>query len=201
MYESLNFGFHVGDDVSAVTTNRLMLGNAQFMNQGHGNDVVVIDRVLDQEPTCDAMITTTSGISLVVMVADCIPLLLISKKAVAAVHVGRAGLTNKVAIKALNVMKELGAVDVHAILGPSICGGCYEVPLTMQQEVISDHPEALSTTRIGTPALDLSAALIAELVAEGVSYEASSICTMEDPVYYSYRRDNQTGRFAGVVSL
>ena len=201
MYESLNFGFHVGDDVSAVTTNRLMLGNAQFMKQVHGNDVVVIDSVLDQEPTCDAMITTTSGISLVVMVADCIPLLLISKKAVAAVHVGRAGLTNKVAIKALNVMKELGAVDVHAILGPSICGGCYEVPLTMQQEVIADHPEALSTTRIGTPALDLSAALIAELVAEGVSYEASSICTMEDPVYYSYRRDNQTGRFAGVVSL
>ena len=201
MYESLNFGFHVGDDVSAVTTNRLMLGNAQFMKQVHGNDVVVIERVLDQEPTCDAMVTTIPGISLVVMVADCIPLLLISEKAVAAVHVGRAGLTNKVAIKALNVMKELGAIDVHAILGPSICGRCYEVPLKMQQEVITDHPEALSTTRIGTPALDLSAALIGELVAEGVSYEASSICTMEDPVYYSYRRDNQTGRFAGVVSL
>ena len=201
MYESLNFGFHVGDDVSAVTTNRLMLGNAQFMKQVHGNDVVVIERVLDQEPTCDAMVTTIPGISLVVMVADCIPLLLISEKAVAAVHVGRAGLTNKVAIKALNVMKELGAIDVHAILGPSICGRCYEVPLKMQQEVITDHPEALSITRIGTPALDLSAALIGELVAEGVSYEASSICTMEDPVYYSYRRDNQTGRFAGVVSL
>ena len=178
-----------------------MLGNAQFMKQVHGNDVVVIERVLDQEPTCDAMVTTIPGISLVVMVADCIPLLLISEKAVAAVHVGRAGLTNKVAIKALNVMKELGAIDVHAILGPSICGRCYEVPLKMQQEVITDHPEALSTTRIGTPALDLSAALIGELVAEGVSYEASSICTMEDPVYYSYRRDNQTGRFAGVVSL
>jgi YfiH family protein len=201
VYESLNFGFHVGDDVSAVTANRLILGNAQFMDQVHGNEVVVIDRVLDQEPTCDAIITTTSGISLVVMVADCIPLLLISKKAVAAVHVGRAGLINKVAIKALNVMKELGAIDVHAILGPSICGRCYEVPLKMQQEVIADHPAALSTTRIGTPALDLSAALVAELVAEGVSYEASPICTVEDPLYYSYRRDNQTGRFAGVVSL
>jgi len=201
VYESLNFGFHVGDDVSAVTANRLMLGNAQFMNQVHGNEVVVIEGVLDQNPTCDAMVTTTAGITLVVMVADCIPLLLISKKAVAAVHVGRAGLINKVAIKALNEMKELGAIDVHAILGPSICGRCYEVPLKMQQEVIADHPAALSTTRIGTPALDLSAALVAELVAEGVSYEASPICTLEDPLYYSYRRDNQTGRFAGVVSL
>jgi len=201
VYESLNFGFHVGDEIASVTSNRATLGNAQFMNQVHGNEVVLIDHVLDQEPTCDAMVTTTAGISLVVMVADCIPLLLISKKAVAAVHVGRAGLTNKVAIKALNVMNEQGAVDVHAILGPSICGSCYEVPLTMQQDVIADHPKALSTTRSGTPALDLSAALIAELVAQGVSYEASPICTLEDPLYYSYRRDNQTGRFAGVVSL
>ena len=201
MYESLNFGFHVGDEIASVNSNRATLGNAQFMNQVHGNEVVMIDHVLDQEPTCDAMVTTTAGISLVVMVADCIPLLLISKKAVAAVHVGRAGLTNKVAIKALNVMNEQGAVDVHAILGPSICGSCYEVPLTMQQDVIADHPKALSTTRSGTPALDLSAALIAELVAQGVSYEASPICTLEDPLYYSYRRDNQTGRFAGVVSL
>ena len=201
MYESLNFGFHVGDEIASVTSNRATLGNAQFMNQVHGNEVVLIDHVLDQEPTCDAMVSTTSGISLVVMVADCIPLLLISKKAVAAVHVGRAGLTNKVAIEALNVMKEQGAVGVHAILGPSICGSCYEVPLTMQQDVIADHPKALSTTRSGTPALDLSAALIAELVAQGVSYEASPICTLEDPLYYSYRRDNQTGRFAGVVSL
>ena len=201
MYESLNFGFHVGDEIASVTSNRATLGNAQFMNQVHGNEVVLIDHVLDQEPTCDAMVTTTAGISLVVMVADCIPLLLISKKAGAAVHVGRAGLTNKVAIKALNVMNEQGAVDVHAILGPSICGSCYEVPLTMQQGVIADHPKAFSTTRSGTPALDLSAALIAELVAQGVSYEASPICTLEDPLYYSYRRDNQTGRFAGVVSL
>jgi YfiH family protein len=201
VYESLNFGLHVGDEIASVTSNRATLGNAQFMNQVHGNEVVLIDHVLDQEPTCDAMVTTTAGISLVVMVADCIPLLLISKKAVAAVHVGRAGLTNKVAIKALNVMNEQGAVDVHAILGPSICGSCYEVPLTMQQDVIADHPKALSTTRSGTPALDLSAALIAELVAQGISYEASPICTLEDPLYYSYRRDNQTGRFAGVVSL
>jgi YfiH family protein len=201
VYESLNFGFHVGDEIAAVTSNRLTLGNAQFMNQVHGNEVVVINHVLEQEPTCDAMITTTAGVSLVVMVADCIPLLLISKEAVAAVHVGRAGLINKVAIKALKEMRELGALDIHAILGPSICGKCYEVPEKMQLDVVADHPEALSTTRNGTPALDLPAALIADLVAQGLSYEASPICTMEDPLYYSYRRDNRTGRFAGVVSL
>jgi YfiH family protein len=197
----LNFGFHVGDDPGAVAANRALLGNTQFMNQVHGNDVVVIDQVLDREPTCDALITTTAGVSLAVMVADCIPLLLISGKVVAAVHVGRAGLVNKVAIKTLEQMRALGAIDIHAILGPSICGKCYEVPLQMQQEVVATHPASLSTTSKGTPALDLPAGLIAELIAQGLTYEASPICTQEDPLYYSHRRDNPTGRFAGVVSL
>ena len=200
-YESLNFGFHVGDDPAAVTSNRSSIPNAQFMNQVHGDKVVVIDELLATDPTCDAMITTKTGISLVVMVADCIPLLFISREAVAAVHVGRAGLINKVAIKTLHQMRTMGAIDVHAIIGPSICGRCYEVPFEMQQDVIADHPRAFSTTHKGTPGLDLPAALIADLVAEGVSYEASSICTMEDDLYFSHRKHNPTGRFAGVVSL
>ena len=197
----MNFGFHVGDDPVAVTANRAVLGTTQFMNQVHGNDVVVIDHVRNEDPTCDALITTTEGISLAVMVADCIPLLLVSKEAVAAVHVGRAGLVNKIAVKVLHQMRTLGAIEVHAILGPSICGKCYEVPFEMQQDVIADHPRAFSTTHQGTPGLDLPAGLIADLTAEGVSYEASPICTKEDPIYFSHRRDNPTGRFAGVVSL
>jgi YfiH family protein len=201
VYDSLNFGFHVGDDPGAVAANRALLGNTQFMNQVHGNDVVVIDQLLDHEPTCDALITTTAGVSLAVMVADCIPLLLISEKVVAAVHVGRAGLVNNVAIKTIEKMRVLGAIDIHAILGPSICGRCYEIPLQMQQEVVATHPASRSTTSKGTPALDLPAGLIEELIAQGLTYEASPICTQEDPLYYSHRRDNPTGRFAGVVSL
>jgi YfiH family protein len=171
------------------------------MNQVHGDKVAVIDELLATDPTCDAMITTKAGVSLAVMVADCIPLLFISREAVAAVHVGRAGLINKVAIKTLYQMRTMGAIDVHAIIGPSICGRCYEVPFEMQQDVIADHPRAFSTTHKGTPGLDLPAALIADLIAEGVTYEASSICTMEDDLYFSHRKHNPTGRFAGVISL
>jgi copper oxidase (laccase) domain-containing protein len=98
-------------------------------------------------------------------------------------------------------MRRLGAIDVHAILGPSICGKCYEIPFQMQQDVIADHPRAFTTTRHGTPALDIAAGLIADLSAQGVTYEASTICTMEDPLYFSHRLSNPTGRFAGVVSL
>ena len=200
-YESLNFGFHVGDDPQSVAANRGTIPNVQFMNQVHGDAIVEVNELLDQDPTCDALITSNPTISLAVMVADCIPLLLISKEIVAAVHVGRAGLVNSIALKALSRMRSLGAIDVHAIIGPSICGKCYEVPFEMQQDVLSKHPKAFSTTYKSTPGLDLSGALIADLVSQGVTYEASSICTMESEHYFSHRRNNPTGRFAGVVSL
>ena len=201
VYESLNLALHVGDDPSTVARNRAVIGDAQFMNQVHGDSVLVVDSVDAQTPTCDGLITTKPNLQLAVMVADCIPLLLVSKEAVGAIHVGRAGLVNRIALKAIQVMRTAGAIDIHAILGPSICGSCYEVPFEMQQEVMQEHPRAFATTRKGTPGLDLPKALIADLVSAGVSYEASAICTFEDERYFSHRRQNPTGRFAGIVSL
>ncbi len=201
VYESLNLALHVGDDPAVVAANRQVIGSVQFMNQVHGDEIVIIDSVSSDTPTCDGLITTKPSVPLAVMVADCIPLLLISKEAVGAIHVGRAGLVNRIALKAVHTMRSLGSIDIHAILGPSICGPCYEVPFEMQQEVIQEHPRAFATTRKGTPALDLPKALIADLVSAGVSYEASAICTFEDQMYFSHRRTNPTGRFAGVVTL
>jgi polyphenol oxidase len=201
VYESFNLALHVGDDPATVQSNRKTLGSAQFMNQVHGDEIRVIDSISSEIPTCDGLITKTPNLSLAVMVADCIPLLLVSKEVVGAIHVGRAGLVNQIALKAIHLMRSLGAIEIHAILGPSICGSCYEVPFQMQQDVIAKHPRALATTRKGTPALDLPKALIADLLAAGVSYEASTSCTFEDQMYFSHRRQNPTGRFAGVVSL
>lgn len=201
VYESLNLALHVGDDPVTVAANRSLIGPAQFMNQVHGDEIVIVESITDQTPTCDGLITTKSNLALAVMVADCIPLLLVSKEAVGAIHVGRAGLVNQIALKAIATMRSLGAIDIHAILGPSICGACYEVPFEMQQDVVEQHPRAFATTRKGTPGLDLPKALIADLLSAGVSYEASTICTMENELYFSHRRQNPTGRFAGVVSL
>ena len=201
VYESLNLALHVGDDAKTVAANRSLIGPAQFMNQVHGDEIVIVESITADTPTCDGLITTKPNLQLAVMVADCIPLLLISKEAVGAIHVGRAGLVNQIAVKAVKTMRSLGAIDIHAILGPSICGACYEVPFEMQQDVIEQHPRAFATTRKGTPGLDLPKALIADLVSIGVSYEASTICTMENELYFSHRRHNPTGRFAGVVSL
>lgn len=201
VYESFNLALHVGDDPAVVNSNRAKIGAAQFMNQVHGDHIEVIDAISPEIPTCDGLITKSPNVSLAVMVADCIPLLLVSQEVVGAIHVGRAGLVHRIALKAIQMMRLLGAIEIHAVLGPSICGSCYEVPFQMQQDVIADHPRAFATTRKGTPGLDLPKALIADLVAVGVSYEASTICTFEDELYFSHRRQNPTGRFAGVVSL
>ena len=203
-YESLNLAQHVGDSAETVSLNRELLskitGPIQFMNQVHGDEVVEIKSLID-DPTCDGLITSVPGIALAVMVADCIPLLLTSTTVVGAVHVGRRGLMNSVAVKTIESMRKLGAVQIHAQLGPSICGRCYEVPQELADEVIAKHPAASSLTNNLTPALDLPRALIAQLVAHDVTYEASPICTLENDEYFSYRRHNITGRNAGVVWL
>jgi YfiH family protein len=194
----------VGDSAETVARNREQLskitGPIQFMNQVHGDEVVEVKSIGD-DPTCDALITRAPGIALAVMVADCIPLLLSASTVIGAVHVGRRGLMNSVAVKAVDAMRKLGADQIHAQLGPSICGRCYEVPQELADEVVAKHPAASSLTNNLTPALDLPRALIAVLVASGVTYEASTICTLENDEYFSYRRHNITGRNAGVVWL
>ena len=170
------------------------------MNQVHGDDIFDITSIID-EPTCDALITTVPGIALAVLVADCIPLLLTSQTVVGAVHVGRRGLVNSIALKTIEAMKKLGAGQIHAQLGPSICRGCYEVGGDLADEIHQTHPAATAITTSGSPSLDLPQALIADLVSVGITYEASGICTVENEQYFSYRRDNITGRTAGVVWL
>ena len=204
-YDSLNLAFHVGDDRAYVMENRasltLPVSAIQFMNQNHGDEIAIVDTISEIDPSCDALITTTPGFAVAVLVADCIPLLLSSSNVVAAVHVGRRGLVNKISLKVIARMRALGATAIHAQLGASICGECYEVPAEMAEEVSLMHPRALSQTRVATPALDLPRALIADLTSVGISYEASSVCTFENHDYFSYRRDATTGRFAGVVWL
>ncbi len=204
-YSSWNLASHVGDDPADVERNREKLrervGDFAVMSQVHGDTVFVIDQIPAQVPVADALITANSEIALVVMVADCIPLLLRSEKLVAAVHVGRAGLMNSIAVKTVAMMSALGATQIMGSIGPAICGKCYEVPQELHDEVIARHPLARSTTRTGTPALDLPKALIAALAEVDVPVGISAGCTLEDQNSFSYRRNQITGRQAGVIKL
>jgi len=203
---SRNLGLHVGDDLDSVETNRRSLSQEigrpiQFMNQVHGNTVALIDEHTQTPPTADALVTTNPHIALAVMVADCIPLLLENRGSIAAVHVGRKGLLNGVSHSALATMRDIDSSPITAVIGPSICGTCYEVSEDVFEEVTSVFPHSKSQTRHGGFALDLAAALTYELESDGVSVLDRSMCTVEDRALYSYRRDGVTGRQVGLIWL
>jgi YfiH family protein len=202
-FDSANLGDHVGDQLEAVTENRAQLESQVgapivFMNQVHGDTVVLVENY-EITPTADALITTEHKLAIAVMVADCIPLLLKSDVAVAAVHVGRKGLMNGIARKTIDAMRDLGAEVIHSYIGPNICGGCYEVGEDIFQEVISEYPSANSFIRSGKRTLDLVAGLKTDLK-DTVLLDLSS-CVLEDKNSFSYRRDGITGRQAGVIWL
>ena len=204
-FSSLNLALHVGDDPAHVRENREIIGSQvglhQYMEQVHGNRTVIIEAVTEEPPTADALVTGIPGVALAVMVADCIPLLLTSKVAVAAVHVGRKGLVNDVALNSISAMREIGAREISAIIGPSICGRCYEVSEEIFAEVTALHPAAAAKTHSGTYSLDLPAALEKVLLSEGISVSFENGCTAKDSNLFSYRRDGVTGRQAGIVWL
>lgn len=204
-FASLNLALHVGDDPEKVERNRSAIatryGPLQYMNQVHGNRVVIIEAVTVEIPTADALVTGIPGIGLAVMVADCIPLLLRSPEAVAAVHVGRRGLQNGIATQALSAMREMGATEIQAEIGPAICGQCYEVSDEIYQEVVHAHPAAAAQTQRGTKSLDLPKALTALLEREKIAVKNLNICTLESSDHFSYRRDGKTGRQIGAISL
>ena len=203
---SRNVATHVGDDQATVLANRSALENLlglpiQYMNQVHGIVVATVGEEIIAEPTADALLTQSVGIGMAVMVADCIPLLMASSKTVAAVHVGRKGLMNRGALAAIKEMRSRDTSEITAVVGPSICGQCYEVSQDIYEDVSKTFPLAASKTRDGGLALNLSRALIDQLQSLGVQVVDEGRCTVEEKNLYSYRRDGVTGRQVGVVWL
>jgi YfiH family protein len=215
-WDSLNLAVHVGDAFATVQRNRellteqLGLDGLAFGKQVHGTGVRVVrglsrrtSRGLDDT---DALVSTTPGIGLVVMGADCLPVLLAGHGdghgVVGAAHVGRGGLVKGVLGETVRVMREEGAGDLTAVVGPGICGACYEVPPSLAGEAEKAAPGSASTTRAGTTGIDLLAGARVQLAALGVPVTSVGGCTLEQPErFYSYRRDGETGRHAGVVWL
>ncbi|MFF4042581.1 peptidoglycan editing factor PgeF [Streptomyces sp. NPDC001816] len=215
-YEELNLGGAVGDDPAAVRGNRelaakalgLDAGQVVWMNQVHGADVAVVDAPWGERPVpeVDAIVTVRRGLALAVLTADCVPVLLADPVAgvVAAAHAGRPGMVKGIVSAAVRAMAELGAEPgrIVARTGPAVCGRCYEMPEQMRAEVAAVEPTAHAETSWGTPAVDVSAGVHAQLDRLGVCDRAHSpVCTLESGDHFSYRRDRTTGRLAGYVWL
>ena len=215
-YEGLNLSAATGDDPDTVAGNRRLLAAACglpvkhliWMHQVHGADVGEVTGPAEPGPAPgrDASFTTVPGLALGALAADCPVVLLADSEAkiVGAAHSGRKGTAAGVTGTLIAAMGRIGAdpARMYAVIGPAICGGCYEVPGEMRDSVAAAVPGAGCLTRAGTPGLDLRAGIAGQLAAAGVRrVRVDPRCTAETPDLYSYRRDGRTGRFAGLVWL
>jgi hypothetical protein len=214
-FDSFNLSAGVGDDPRAVQLNRRRLAKAigladdavRWMHQVHGTRIAVVEGPgLDDHDGVDAMVTDRHSVGLAVLAADCVPVLLADPGAgvLGAAHAGRVGAASGVLAATLEAMGNLGARPdrTEVLLGPAVCGGCYEVPAAMRDEVGAVLPGSGCRTRAGTPGLDLRAGLRAQLASLGVTrVDTDPRCTMEDPALYSHRRDGRTGRLAAITWL
>jgi polyphenol oxidase len=215
-YAELNLGGAVGDDAEAVRANRELAaktlgldpGLVVWMNQVHGSEVAEVDGPWNVRnvPQVDGLVTFGRGVALAVLTADCVPVLLADPVAqvVGAAHAGRPGMVAGIVPETVRAMVRLGAdpARIVARTGPAVCGRCYEVPETMRVEVAAVEPAAHAETSWGTPAVDVTAGVHAQLDRLGVhDRERSPVCTRESEDHFSYRRDRTTGRLAGYVWL
>lgn len=202
-----NLAYHVGEDDDGVRRHRDDLAAAagvksfQYMSQVHGRDAVWAGS--DPVPVADALLS--HGEPVAVMVADCVPLVLVGqfedgRPALAAVHAGRPGLAAGIVTEAVGRLREAGARGLEAWLGPSICGRCYEVPEQMRVDVAGTVPGTAATTSWGTPALDLPAGVRSQLeTAQVAVHREAEACTFEHDRFFSHRRAPGIGRIAGLV--
>ena len=217
-YASLNLALHVGDDADAVAENRrraaqqfALPGPAAWcwLMQVHGTDVVDFDEsvqtdvAFDDLPNADAAVTRLTARPLVVLAADCAPVVLACEDAVGIAHVGWRGLMNGIVERTVSTLRSIGRGPVRGLLGPCISAARYEFGADDLAKVVAQvGPGVARTTRAGHPALDLPAGVRHALRHAGVTeFVDTEVCTASSPDHYSYRRDGTTGRQATVVVL
>ncbi|ADN09688.1 peptidoglycan editing factor PgeF [Sulfurimonas autotrophica] len=218
--ESNNLAFHVNDIKKNVIQNHIQLAKELkydyrtlvHMKQIHSNIVKIVDKNdnFDNPLTCDAVITNKKHIPLMVMVADCSPLLFFDpvQNVIAAVHAGKAGAFGNII---QNVIKSFTndfysvPKDIIVSIGPAICQNCYEVDDEIYQEAKELKLDYAVEKKDEKFYLDIKAILREQLHVMGIeekNIEISSLCNCcHADTFYSYRKNNNTGRFAGVIML
>jgi YfiH family protein len=227
-YASLNLGLHVDDDPVAVAENRrraaaavgLEPNDLVFCNQTHGREVAVVGEahrgrglssMADVVAEADAMVSITHGLGLVVLVADCVPMVLYDPEAhvVAVVHAGWRGTVAGVCRAAVGTMVALGARPdrILAGLGPAVAPERYQVG----DEVVAAARDALGRRvkdavfpdGTGRWLFDLWAANLTMLVEAGVRPERIAVASVPtgDGQFFSDRAERPCGRFGAIAVL
>lgn len=230
-YHALNLSFNVGDDPERVLNNRITMAQALGMplaslttaKQIHEAHVTIVSEALRGKGATDyqgaiddtdAMVTNVPGICLMVLSADCVPILLWdpTKTVVGVVHAGWKGTLHGIARKTVEVFeKHFGSSphDMRAGIGPSIGPCCFEV----DSDVISQVRDLLETggkhfcsnVTDEKGYVDLWSANQEQLVQAGIPadhIEVARTCTCHRAdLFFSHRcEEGRTGRFgAGIL--
>ncbi|MFU0663747.1 polyphenol oxidase family protein [Gardnerella vaginalis] len=194
-FASLNLGGRAGDSVEAVASNRAALQRAlqadlSLVKQVHGSEVFDADSIVDSWNTpygfdatgfadsnvcieADAQVATACSLALGMFAADCLPVLLADDEAgiVAAAHCGRKGLMAGVLDSTVEAMCKKGAEcsRITAVLGPCICGNCYEVGESIARDFEKRYPQTVTKTRFGGLGIDIAEAARIDLALAGVA--------------------------------
>jgi len=229
-YDTLNLGLHVGDDAADVVANRgraagafgAGLGELVFARQVHGAAAVVVDsgdagrgaRAEDDAVAdADVLVTSTPGVTLVILVADCVPLAFVDPVAgvLAVVHAGWRGTAVGVVGAALDAMAERGAdaARVRAWVGPGVAADRYQVGDEVRDGLAAAVGPAALDERVARPdgpghwLVDLAAANRQQLRLRGVPSGQIHDCgvTTADERFFSDRAARPCGRFALLARL
>jgi YfiH family protein len=229
-YASLNLGLHVHDEVARVVDNRdraaeafgVNLDDMVFAEQVHGANATLIDAsnrgrgcrdMSDAIASSDILLTTDTGTTLVMLVADCVPIALIDPVAhiLAVVHAGWRGTAARAVSAAVGAMVDIGGDPAHmaAFLGPAVPQWRYQVDEPVYRslcEAVNPSllaPEVARAEGAGRWSIDLVAANRQQLVLAGLSPDCiseSGVSTSDDD-YYSDRAARPCGRFALMARL
>ena len=229
-YDSLNLSSKTGDSDENISANLRILKSELgiepdplFLDQVHGDNILFLDDAHHDSSTtpADAVITALENVPLVVITADCLPILLYDAKrsVAAAVHAGWKGTALNISAKTVAAMSErLGSnpSDIVAAMGPFIGPCCYEVDervVSSFESSIERRPDAWS--EVFSPSadgkadrwmFDLAGANLLQLDAAGVAcgnISLSPYCTCcSEGLFYSHRRDGEkTGRQAAILMI
>ncbi|QIQ21845.1 peptidoglycan editing factor PgeF [Zophobihabitans entericus] len=215
VYQSLNLGTRVGDDINHVLENRARLkqfsqlpAEPVWLKQTHTTDVVNIDQatpdiVLDADGSYSSKINRVN----VVMTADCLPVLFCTTQSseVAAAHAGWRGLCDGILEQTVKHFTAPSS-SIMAWLGPAIGPEKFEVGQEVKQlfeQVCVSDGSAFkpSPTTSGKYFADIYELARLRLHRMGITrIYGGDYCTMTDSErFFSYRRDKQTGRMASLI--
>lgn len=228
-FESLNLGLHVGDEPEAVLANRRLaaasvdatLDDLVFCQQVHRREVAIVAEshrgrgatsTADAIAGADALVTAAAGPVLVIMVADCVPVVLFDpvRRALACVHAGWGGTVRGVTSAAVEQLRELGSdpADLLVGIGPSIHPDRYQVGRdVVEQAQAAFGPRVDEVVRpdgTGAWSFDLWQANLIQLTSAGVpaaQVQLAGLDTGPGTPFFSHRSDGPCGRFAVLARI